>query len=277
MAVIVHHGTAGGGHYTCYALNEPSSQWMEFDDSSARPVSVETVANCQAYVLFYQKRRTSEMEDFRRHIANLTQQELEARSSKPSIRMFSNEAWYVILNLSRWRSLAVLHFVQVVLQIQDVCWTRAYTQSRFFVSSWRHSTVENRKIWWSLFTSQCCCLGSFAYEVIIIKRKLSSRAKNEWNFVYAADLVAVPLAIDFLGAQFVNRSKKWWIKDEEKSWTLFSSCREIFKMKSPPFLFMPLLWIGFASGKILSRIETPHYPARWKIYRLLFYGTVTGS
>lgn len=81
-AVIVHHGTAGGGHYTCYALNEQSSQWIEFDDSSARPVSVETVANCQAYVLFYQKRPTNELEDFRRHIDNLTQQDLDAQASK---------------------------------------------------------------------------------------------------------------------------------------------------------------------------------------------------
>lgn len=82
VAVIVHHGTAGGGHYTCYALNGPSGQWMEFDDSSVRPVSSETVANCQAYVLFYQKRRTNEMEDFRRHIDNLAQQDLDAQSSK---------------------------------------------------------------------------------------------------------------------------------------------------------------------------------------------------
>ena len=81
VGVIVHHGTAGGGHYTCYALNQPSSQWVEFDDSCTRPVSVETVANCQAYVLFYQKRRTNEMEDFRRHINNLTQQDLDSESS----------------------------------------------------------------------------------------------------------------------------------------------------------------------------------------------------
>ncbi|XP_046437438.1 ubiquitin carboxyl-terminal hydrolase 20-like [Daphnia pulex] len=94
VAVIVHHGTAGGGHYTCYALNEPSSQWMEFDDSSARPVSVETVANCQAYVLFYQKRRTSEMEDFRRHIANLTQQELEARSNGGLLQFYISCKWF---------------------------------------------------------------------------------------------------------------------------------------------------------------------------------------
>lgn len=115
MAVIVHHGTAGGGHYTCYALNEPSSQWIEFDDSSARPVSIETVANCQAYVLFYQKRRSNEMADFRRHIANLTQQELDAQSSTVTI------SWYTCILKSkmvkcctiflRWRPVAVLHFL----------------------------------------------------------------------------------------------------------------------------------------------------------------------
>lgn len=88
MAVIVHHGTAGGGHYTCYALNEPSSQWIEFDDSSVRPVSAETVASCQAYVLFYRKRTTNELDDFRRHINNLAQQELDAQSSESITILF---------------------------------------------------------------------------------------------------------------------------------------------------------------------------------------------
>ena len=109
VAVIVHHGTAGGGHYTCYALNEPSAQWMEFDDSSARPVSAETVANCQAYVLFYQKRRSNEMGDFRRHIANLTQQELDAQSS--IVTRFYDENDLTIFIVCRWRPVTVLHFL----------------------------------------------------------------------------------------------------------------------------------------------------------------------
>lgn len=54
---------------------------MEFDDSLAKPVSAETVAHCQAYVLFYKKKPTKEMEDFRRHIENLMQQEMDAQSS----------------------------------------------------------------------------------------------------------------------------------------------------------------------------------------------------
>ena len=79
MGVVVHHGTAGGGHYTCYALNEPSSQWIEFDDSSTRPVSIETVANSQAYVLFYRK-TSKEMNDFRRHVSNITSKDYHAQS-----------------------------------------------------------------------------------------------------------------------------------------------------------------------------------------------------
>ncbi|XP_065167840.1 ubiquitin carboxyl-terminal hydrolase 20 [Atheta coriaria] len=53
FSVICHHGTAGGGHYTCYALN--SGGWYEFDDQCVTRVHPDTVANCEAYVLFYRK------------------------------------------------------------------------------------------------------------------------------------------------------------------------------------------------------------------------------
>ncbi|KRT79366.1 Peptidase [Oryctes borbonicus] len=52
-SVICHHGTAGGGHYTCYALN--AGQWYEFDDQCVTRVGADTVQNCEAYVLFYRK------------------------------------------------------------------------------------------------------------------------------------------------------------------------------------------------------------------------------
>ncbi|XP_005177144.1 ubiquitin carboxyl-terminal hydrolase 20 [Musca domestica] len=54
-SVICHHGTVGGGHYTCYARNFCNNRWYEFDDQHVNEVSPDTVANCQAYVLFYQK------------------------------------------------------------------------------------------------------------------------------------------------------------------------------------------------------------------------------
>ncbi|XP_046385362.1 ubiquitin carboxyl-terminal hydrolase 20 isoform X2 [Ischnura elegans] len=54
-SVICHHGTAGGGHYTCYSLNCISDQWFEFDDQYVTEVSPEVVQNCEAYVLFYKK------------------------------------------------------------------------------------------------------------------------------------------------------------------------------------------------------------------------------
>ncbi|XP_075166513.1 ubiquitin specific protease 20/33 [Haematobia irritans] len=54
-AVICHHGTVGGGHYTCLARNAFTDRWYEFDDHHVNEVSTDTVQNCQAYVLFYQK------------------------------------------------------------------------------------------------------------------------------------------------------------------------------------------------------------------------------
>lgn len=54
-AIICHHGTVGSGHYICYAKHSPTEKWFEFDDQTVTQVSSETVQNCEAYVLFYQK------------------------------------------------------------------------------------------------------------------------------------------------------------------------------------------------------------------------------
>ncbi|XP_055382267.1 ubiquitin carboxyl-terminal hydrolase 20 [Condylostylus longicornis] len=54
-AVICHHGTVGGGHYTSFAKHELSGKWYEFDDQLVSEVTPEVVQNCQAYVLFYRK------------------------------------------------------------------------------------------------------------------------------------------------------------------------------------------------------------------------------
>lgn len=55
ISVICHHGTAGAGHYTCYAFNPYAKQWFEFDDQCVTKVSSEVVKICEAYVLFYRK------------------------------------------------------------------------------------------------------------------------------------------------------------------------------------------------------------------------------
>lgn len=54
-AIICHHGTAGGGHYTAYCLNYLNGQWYEFDDQYVTEVDVGQVQSCEAYVLFYKK------------------------------------------------------------------------------------------------------------------------------------------------------------------------------------------------------------------------------
>ncbi|XP_039297772.1 ubiquitin carboxyl-terminal hydrolase 20 [Nilaparvata lugens] len=58
ISVICHHGTFGnGGHYTCFALNNKSENWYEFDDQCVTRVSHDVVKSCEAYVLFYRKRQ----------------------------------------------------------------------------------------------------------------------------------------------------------------------------------------------------------------------------
>lgn len=54
-AVICHHGTVGGGHYTSFAKHDISGKWFEYDDQLVTEVSADVVQNCEAYVLFYRK------------------------------------------------------------------------------------------------------------------------------------------------------------------------------------------------------------------------------
>lgn len=54
-AVICHHGTVGGGHYTSFAKHQLSNKWYEYDDQLVTEVSEEMVQSCEAYVLFYRK------------------------------------------------------------------------------------------------------------------------------------------------------------------------------------------------------------------------------
>ncbi|XP_018783628.1 PREDICTED: ubiquitin carboxyl-terminal hydrolase 33 [Bactrocera latifrons] len=55
VSVICHHGTVGGGHYTCFARNPVTDRWYQYDDQHVTEVQASTVQNCQAYVLFYRK------------------------------------------------------------------------------------------------------------------------------------------------------------------------------------------------------------------------------
>lgn len=55
VAVICHTGTYASGHYKTYALNDQSQTWYEFDDQYVTPVDPQTIASCEAYILFYKK------------------------------------------------------------------------------------------------------------------------------------------------------------------------------------------------------------------------------
>jgi len=71
--VVCHHGTAGGGHYTCYCYHPYTGAWYEYDDSLVREVDRQTVMNSEAYVLFYRKDSPA-MEEVRREVDRLNKQ-----------------------------------------------------------------------------------------------------------------------------------------------------------------------------------------------------------
>ena len=58
-AVCNHFGTMRGGHYTAVVHDAESDTWINCDDSICSPVDEAEVVTPAAYVLFYQRRRSS--------------------------------------------------------------------------------------------------------------------------------------------------------------------------------------------------------------------------
>lgn len=88
-AVICHHGTANGGHYTSFAKHELTGKWFEFDDQLVTEVSPEVVQNSEAYVLFYRK-SNPQMSIIRNEAMRLE----DIRPEHPTdIRFFVSRQW----------------------------------------------------------------------------------------------------------------------------------------------------------------------------------------
>ncbi|PAA75478.1 hypothetical protein BOX15_Mlig002876g6, partial [Macrostomum lignano] len=81
-AVVCHHGSTSGGHYTAFALNYAGMQWYEFDDARVRPVDVSAVECAQAYVLFYRK-RDEWMQPMRVKVSEIMETEGDSSSLMP--------------------------------------------------------------------------------------------------------------------------------------------------------------------------------------------------
>lgn len=96
-AVICHHGTVGGGHYTSFAKHELSGKWFEFDDQIVNEVQPEVVQNCEAYVLFYRK-SNSQMALIRDQAVQIEERITEQTSG---IRFYVSRQW-----LNRFKTFA---------------------------------------------------------------------------------------------------------------------------------------------------------------------------
>lgn len=90
-AVICHHGTVGGGHYTSFARHDSNDKWYEYDDQLVTLVSEEMVQSCEAYVLFYRK-SNPQMIEYRAQALQLLDACAEQAPSS-DIRFFVSKQW----------------------------------------------------------------------------------------------------------------------------------------------------------------------------------------
>lgn len=59
------------GHYVAYCRNECDKNWYEFDDTIVTRVNPLEVMNRDSYVLFYQKKTLSSINDYRKKCKKL--------------------------------------------------------------------------------------------------------------------------------------------------------------------------------------------------------------
>lgn len=57
-AVVVHHGSISGGHYTAF-IKHRNQRWYLCNDSQVRPATAKEVRSSQAYILFYEREDVS--------------------------------------------------------------------------------------------------------------------------------------------------------------------------------------------------------------------------
>merc|ERR1719361_1049899 len=57
-SIVKHMGSTGGGHYVGYAKHPATGKWYKYDDSRVEQVSPEKLAEQQAYILFYCRRKS---------------------------------------------------------------------------------------------------------------------------------------------------------------------------------------------------------------------------
>uniref|UniRef100_A0A182RQP7 ubiquitinyl hydrolase 1 n=1 Tax=Anopheles funestus TaxID=62324 RepID=A0A182RQP7_ANOFN len=136
-AVICHHGTVGGGHYTSFAKHDPTGKWFEFDDQLVTQVTPEHVQSCEAYVLFYRK-NNAKMATVRAQASNL----LTMQEQASDIRFYVSRNWLHRFNtfaepgpIDNWTLLCphgafppnkASHFSKLVVPFPQALWDFLY-------------------------------------------------------------------------------------------------------------------------------------------------------
>ncbi|VDM97449.1 unnamed protein product [Thelazia callipaeda] len=77
VAFITHYGVnAESGHYVAYCKNEMNENWYEFDDSVVTKLEIAEVITKEAYVLFYQRQSSKNMDEIKNRVRQMLEEEM---------------------------------------------------------------------------------------------------------------------------------------------------------------------------------------------------------
>uniref|UniRef100_A0A8R1XXR7 ubiquitinyl hydrolase 1 n=1 Tax=Onchocerca volvulus TaxID=6282 RepID=A0A8R1XXR7_ONCVO len=101
VAFITHYGANAenaelsfilfeGGHYVAYCKNETDDNWYEFDDTVVTRLEIADVLSKEAYVLFYQRQSSQNMDDIRIRVRQMLE---ESDKTKVPLHHYISREW----------------------------------------------------------------------------------------------------------------------------------------------------------------------------------------
>ncbi|KAM3727690.1 Ubiquitin carboxyl-terminal hydrolase [Dirofilaria immitis] len=92
VAFITHYGgNAESGHYVAYCKNEIDDNWYEFDDTVITRLEVADILSKEAYVLFYQRQSSQNMDDIRIRVRQMLEE--ESYKTKVPLHHYISREW----------------------------------------------------------------------------------------------------------------------------------------------------------------------------------------
>lgn len=82
-----------GGHYVAYCKNEVDDNWYEFDDTVVTRLETPDILTKEAYVLFYQKQSTRNMDAIKNRVRQMLEEEFSEKTKVRFVAVTFFKLW----------------------------------------------------------------------------------------------------------------------------------------------------------------------------------------